>query len=102
MELEVVVGDDHEAGGEAALLGIEQGKAGHEGLAAAVAASQELDRALAATGQLQLAVQLTALLLNPHGEGVDAALGHQPLAQRLEHVLHVLSGQGAHQLCSFT
>ena len=102
VKLEVVVGDDHEAGGEAALLGIEQGQAGHEGLAAAVAAAQELDRALATTGQLQLAVQLTALLLDAHGEGVDAALGHQPLAQRLEHVLHVLGGQGAHQLCSFT
>ena len=96
MELEVVVGDDHEAGGKAALLGIEQGQACHEGLAAAVAAAQELDRALAATGQLQLTVQLTALLLDAHGEGVDAALRHQPFAKRLEDVFDVLGGQGAH------
>ena len=81
MELEVVVGNDHKAGGEATLLGIKQGQAGHEGLAAAVSTAQELDRALAATGQLQLAMQLTALLLDAHGEGVDATLGHQPLAQ---------------------
>ena len=102
MELEVVVGDHHEAGGKPAFLRIEQGQAGHEGLAAAVAPAQELDRALAATGQLQLAVQLTALLLDAHSEGVDAALGHKPLTQRLEDVFDVLGGQGSHQLCSFT
>jgi hypothetical protein len=83
-------------------LGIEQGQSSHEGLAAAIASAQELDRALAATGQLQLAVQLTALLLDAYGEGVDAALGHQPLTQRLEDVFDVLGSKGAHQLCSFT
>ena len=102
MELEVVIRNDDKAGGKAPLLGIQQGQAGHEGLAAAVATAQELDRALAASGQLQLTVQLTALLLDSHGEGVDAALGHQPFTQGLEDVLDILGGQGAHQLCSFT
>ena len=57
-------------------------------------------RALAAAGQVELAMQLAALLLDADGEGVDAALGHQALAQRLEDVLDVLGGQCAHELCS--
>ena len=40
-------------------------------------------------GQLELAVDLAALLLDADGEGLDAALGHEPLAQRLEDVLDV-------------
>ena len=47
-------------------------------------------------------MQLTALFLDAHSEGVDTALRHQPLTQRLEDVLDILGGQGAHQLCSFT
>jgi hypothetical protein len=38
-------------------------------------------------------VQLAALLLDADREGVDAALGHQALAQRLEDVLDVSLGQ---------
>lgn len=96
MEVQVVVRHDHEAGGKAPFSGVEDRKAGHERLAAAVTASQELDAALAAAGQLELAVDLAALLLDADCKGVDAAFGHEPLAQGLEDVVHVPAGQCAH------
>ena len=47
VKLEVVVGDHDEARGEARRLRVQDREPGHEGLAAAVAAAQELDPALA-------------------------------------------------------
>jgi hypothetical protein len=97
VDAQVVVRDHHEAGGEAARPGIEQRQAGHERLAAAVAAAQELDGALAAAGQVELPVPLAALLVDAHRKGVDAALRDQPFAQALEDMLDISPGQGAHE-----
>ena len=71
VEPEVVVGDDDEAGREPPGLRVEHGEAGHEGLAAAVAAAEELDGALAVSREVELPVQFPALLLDADGERVD-------------------------------
>ena len=80
MEAQIVVGHHDEAGREAEGLGVQHGEARHEGLAAAVAAAQELDRALPARRQLELALHLPALLLDADREGVEAALWNEALA----------------------
>ena len=102
MELEVIVGDDDEAGREPLGLRVEHGEAGHEGLPAAVAAAQELDGALAVPREVELPVQFPALLLDADRERVKTPLRHEALAQRLEDVLDVLLGQCAHPLPSRT
>ena len=89
VEVQVVVGDDDEAGGEAAGLGVEHRQAGEEGLAATVTAAQELEGALAALRQAELAVDLAALPVDADGEGLETALGNDPGAQTLEDVLDI-------------
>ena len=102
VELEVIVGDDDEAGREPLGLRVEHGEACHEGLPAAVAAAQELDGALAVPREVELPVQFPALLLDADRERVETPLRHEALAQRLEDVLDVPLGQCAHPLPSRT
>ena len=45
----------------------------------------------------ELSMKLTALLFDPDGERVDAALGHEALAEGLEDVLDVALAKGAHR-----
>ena len=89
VELQIVVRDHDEAGGEVVLLRIEQGEPGHEGLAAAVAAAQELDAALVVADELELTLELAPLALDAYGERVDPALRYEARAEGLEDVLHV-------------
>ncbi|MEZ4228790.1 MAG: hypothetical protein R3B89_06480 [Polyangiaceae bacterium] len=100
VKLQVVVAHHHEAGSEVLLLGIQHGQTAHEGLAAAITAAQKLDAALAVPQQIELTVDLSALLFDPHGKGVDAALRDDAGAQLLEDVADVLSGERAHLLPS--
>ncbi len=96
MELEVVVGDDHEARREAPRLRVEDGEPRHERLAAPVAAAEELDRAFAALGHVELAMDLPALRVDPDRERLDAPLGHEPFAELLEDVLDIPTCRRAH------
>ena len=102
VELEVVVGDDDEAGREPLGLCVKDGEAGYEGLPAAVAAAQELDGALAVPREVELSAQLPALLLDTDRERIESPLRHEALPKRLEDVLDILLGQCAHPLPSRT
>ncbi|MEZ4251262.1 MAG: hypothetical protein R3B99_23865 [Polyangiales bacterium] len=80
VKLEVVVGDDHEARREASLLGVQNREPRHEGLAAAVAAAEELDGA-SPWRRAELAVKLAAREVDAFREGVDASLGHEAFGE---------------------
>jgi hypothetical protein len=76
VEMQVVVRNHDEAGGEPSLLGIQHRQSRHEGLAAAIATAQELEHALACRRHIQLAPDFAPLALDAHGKGVQPALGN--------------------------
>ena len=94
MEVQIIVRDHDEAGGEAALLGVHCRQPGEECLAAAIAAAKELDGALAIARELQHAVQLAALALDADGEGLQATLRDGASTEAFEDVLGVSLAQG--------
>ena len=89
VKVEIVVGDDDEARREALRLGVEHREARHEGLAAAVAAAQELEDALASRRELEEPADLGALLLDADGERLQPALGDDAGAKPFEDVLAI-------------
>ena len=91
VEAQVVVRDHDEAAGEPSAVRVLGGQPRHEGLAAAVAAPEELEHPLAVGSQVEQPADLLALPLDAHGESIQSTFRHNARTQPLEDVLHVAS-----------
>jgi hypothetical protein len=89
VEAEVIVGDHYKARRKLLFLGVENSQPSHEGLAAPITTPKEFDATLTVRDEFELPVELSALFLDPHGEGIDSTLRHQPLAELFKDMLDI-------------